>query len=561
MNNVISVQRLQKAYKLYVKPSDRLKEALIPFGKKRHQDFYALDNITFNLFPGQSMGIVGRNGSGKSTLLKILAGVLSPTTGEVFVRGRVGSLLELGGGFNPELSGRENAEIQLMLNGEEREGDEAVERIVAFSELGEFINQPVKKYSSGMFMRLAFACATVHSPEVLIVDEALAVGDAHFVKKCMDRMQTLLAQGTTMLFVSHDLESIRRLCDCTLFLDRGKQLGFGPTPEIAEQYMAFLREEEINAHSPTSLEAKESDAKLICEGLFQVQGTIDLAEQRLFVSGYWPWYTEIASGVSARYSPQGGGNVSFRTRGNRLALSFLRGGGFRLPKIVIDHRLNNAAIENDLPFLSAQLAPIQVRNVVYTLPPGEHIVSIVAGDSKTAWLGGESFFEEQPPAYNHVENWESDLAKRTVIYGDRKAVITNVELLDFDGKPVREVLSGNIVRLRVHAVRKGEVHGVSIGYKVHNHLSVGMFGTSTLEEQYILSDLALNWTVEFMFKVNLKGGEYTISCAIASVNGSKNIIHHYIDVSINFKIDHYSRRTIWGEFHNPTAICIGERYI
>lgn len=561
MKTVISVQGLQKAYKLYAKPSDRLKEALIPFGKKRHQDFYALNDINFSLSPGQSMGIVGRNGSGKSTLLKILAGVLSPTAGQVSVHGRVASLLELGGGFNPELSGRENAEIQMLLNGEEREENEVIERIVAFAELGEFIDQPVKKYSSGMFMRLAFACATVRSPEVLIVDEALAVGDAHFVKKCMDRMQTLLEQGTTMLFVSHDLESIRRLCGYTLFLDRGKQLGFGPTPEIAEQYIAFLREMEMNGHSPKSFEAKETDTRLIRESLFQVQGTVDLAEQRIFVSGYWPWYTDIASGLSARYSPQGGGKISFRTRGNRLALSFLRGGGFRLPKIIIDHNPSNITIENDLPFLSAQLAPIQVRNVVYMLPQGEHVVSIIAEDSKTAWLGGESFLEDQQPAYSHVENWEAGLAERTVIYGDRKAVITNVELLDFGGNPIHEAFSGDTVRLRVHAVRQGEVHGVSIGYKVHNHLSVGMFGTSTLEEQYILSDTALKWTVEFVFQVNLKGGDYTISCAISSVNGSINITHHYIDISTTLKIDHYSRRTVWGEFHNPTRIRIGEQYI
>lgn len=561
MNTVITVQGLQKAYKLYAKPSDRLKEALIPFGKKRHQNFYALKDINFSLFSGQSLGIVGKNGSGKSTLLKILAGVLSPSSGQVSVFGRVGSLLELGGGFNPELTGRENAEIQLMLNGDVGRGRDAVESIVNFAELGDFIDQPVKKYSSGMFMRLAFACATARLPEVFIVDEALAVGDAYFVKKCMDRMQTLLAQGTTMLFVSHDLESIRRLCDCALFLDKGQQIGFGPTPEIAEQYIAFLREMEMNSHSTPRREEKKVSDILITESLFQVQGAIDLAEQRLFVSGYWPWYTDITSGLSARYSPQAGGKVLFKTRGNRLALSFLRGGGFRLPKIFIDNCPCNLTIENDVPFLAAQLAPMQVRNVAYMLSPGEHVISIIAEDAKTAWLGGECFFDEQQLVYNPVENWETELTQRTTVYGDRKAVITNVELLNFYGEPVRNVLSGDMIRLRIHAARKGNVHGISIGYKVQNHLSVGMFGTSTREEQYVLSDIASNWVVEFLFPLPMRGGDYTISCAIASVRGSTNIIHHYVDVAAVVTIEHYSRRTIWGEFYNPTQICIGEQHI
>lgn len=448
-----------------------------------------------------------------------------------------------------------------MLNGEGGDNRDAMEGIVAFAELGDFIDQPVKKYSSGMFMRLAFSCATVLSPEVLIVDEALAVGDAYFVKKCMDRMQMLLAQGTTMLFVSHDLESVRRLCDCTLFLNKGEQMGFGPTPEIAEQYVAFLREMETGGYPATSSEKKDVDATPLLKSLFQVQGPIDLAEQRLFVSGYWPWVTDIASGLSARYSPQGGGEVTFRTTGNRLALSFLRGGGFSLPKIFIDHRPYDLTIENDVPFLEPRLAPLQIRNFVRALPSGEHIVSIVAQDSKTAWLGGESFFEEQQPVYRSAENWESSLAPRTTIYGDRKAVITNVELLDFSGEPVHGVSSGDMVRLRIHAARQGEVHNVSIGYKVQNRLSVGMFGTTTLEEQYALNDEASTWTVEFLFPVPLKGGEYTIACAVASVSGSTNIIHHYIDVATVVTVEHYSRRTVWGEFYNPVQISFGEWYI
>lgn len=556
MNTVITVRNLQKAYKLYAKPSDRLKEALLPFRKKRHRDFYALKDINFTLASGQSLGIIGKNGSGKSTLLKILAGVLSPSAGRVSVLGRIGSLLELGGGFNPDLSGRENAKIQLMLNGEPANSNEALESIVAFAELGDFIDQPVKKYSSGMFMRLAFASATTLSPEVLIVDEALAVGDAFFVKKCMDRIQTLLAQGTTLLFVSHDLESVRRLCDYALFLDHGEQMGFGPTPEIAEQYVAFLRDMEAQVHTTTNDERKDTETTPLFKSLFLVQGAVDLAEQRLFISGSWPWFTDVASGLSARQSPKGGGKAAFRVTGNRLALSFLRGGGFSFPKVFIDNHPCNLSIENDVPFLDASLAPLQIRNFTWGLTPGEHVVSVIAQDATSAWLGGGCALEEPQLSYTPVEGWESALAQRTTICGDRKAVITNVELLDFSGVPVSSVRSGDMVRLRVHVARRDEVRNVSIGYKVQNRLSVGMFGTSTLEEHYALDEQASNWAVEFLFSVPLRGDEYTIACAVVSVDGVTNIVHHYIDISAVVNVDHYSNRTIWGEFYNPTQIRI-----
>lgn len=195
----IKVENLTKIYKLYDKPVDRLKESLNIFGKKYHKDFYALNEVCFEINKGDAVGIVGKNGSGKSTLLKIITGVLTPSFGSVTVNGRVSALLELGAGFNPEYTGLENIYLQGLLMGYDKEAMHTrVDAILRFADIGEFINQPVKGYSSGMFARLAFAVAINVEPDILIVDEALAVGDMVFQAKCMARMISLMERGVTV---------------------------------------------------------------------------------------------------------------------------------------------------------------------------------------------------------------------------------------------------------------------------------------------------------------------------------------------------------------------------
>lgn len=219
---VIQVDGLSKLFSLYERPSDRLKEALHLSGSKRHRDFFAIRNISFVVRQGESLGVIGRNGSGKSTLLKILAGVLTPTEGRVQVKGRVSSLLELGAGFNPQLTGLENIYLQGTLMGFSRKDMQGrIPAILAFADIGEFIRQPVKHYSSGMFVRLAFACAISVDPDILMVDEALAVGDIFFQNKCFRRLDELKRAGTTLLFVSHDIGTVKQLCTHALWLDRG----------------------------------------------------------------------------------------------------------------------------------------------------------------------------------------------------------------------------------------------------------------------------------------------------------------------------------------------------
>jgi len=238
-NIVIKVSGLTKIYKLYNSPVDRLKESLNPFRKKYHRDFYALNNISFEIEKGETVGIVGKNGAGKSTLLKILTGVLAPTSGNVTVNGRISALLELGAGFNPELSGIENVYFSGILMGYTRdEINERLDNILSFADIGEFARQPVKTYSSGMFVRLAFSVAINVAPEILIVDEALSVGDAFFQAKCMAKMKKMIDDGVTLLFVSHDTISIKSLCHKAILLKDGIMVADDTADKVVDMYVS-----------------------------------------------------------------------------------------------------------------------------------------------------------------------------------------------------------------------------------------------------------------------------------------------------------------------------------
>ena len=236
----ISLKNVSKCYKRYSHPVDRLKEILLP--NKSHADnFWALQEINLKVAQGETLGIIGQNGSGKSTLLQIIAGTLTPTTGEVGVNGRVSALLELGSGFNPEFTGRQNVFFNGQILGLSREEVEAkFDDIAAFAEIGDFIDRPVKTYSSGMAVRLAFAVVANTEPKILIVDEALAVGDAKFQARCMKRIRLLKEQGVTILFVSHDSSTIKMLCQRAVLLNHGKVLEVGNPKDVVNRYIALL---------------------------------------------------------------------------------------------------------------------------------------------------------------------------------------------------------------------------------------------------------------------------------------------------------------------------------
>ena len=255
MNDIaIGVQNVSKVYRLYDDPLDRLKESLHPLRKKYHRDFYALKDVCFEVKKGETVGIIGKNGSGKSTLLKILTGVLTASNGHVVTYGKVLALLELGAGFNPELTGIENIYFNGALLGATREEmDAKLEAILAFADIGEFVCQPVKTYSSGMVVRLAFAVIANMDAEILIVDEALAVGDAFFVQKCMRFLRKFIETGT-LVFVSHDSGAVLNLCSRAIWLSEGDLQADGTPKKITEAYLANLYEAQqgISAISPIS---------------------------------------------------------------------------------------------------------------------------------------------------------------------------------------------------------------------------------------------------------------------------------------------------------------------
>ena len=237
----IQVKGVEKAYKLYDKPSDRLKEALGLSRKKKYKEHYALKGVDLAIRQGETVGIIGTNGSGKSTILKIITGVLNPTAGEVTVNGRISALLELGAGFNMEYNGIENIYLNgTMIGFTKKEIDARMEDILSFADIGEYVNQPVKTYSSGMFVRLAFAVAINIDPEILIVDEALSVGDVFFQAKCYHKFEEFKKMGKTILFVSHDLSSISKYCDRVVLLNQGVKLGEGSPKEMIDAYKQVL---------------------------------------------------------------------------------------------------------------------------------------------------------------------------------------------------------------------------------------------------------------------------------------------------------------------------------
>ena len=263
-NIAVSLQNISKVYKLYDKPIDRLKESLHPLKKKYHKDFYALKNINLEIKKGEVLGIVGVNGAGKSTLLKIISGVLTPSSGRLNIHGRINAILELGSSLKPEMTGRENIRLNLQINGIEKDREKITDEIIEFADIGEHIDQPVKSYSSGMTARLGFGIATSTDPDVLIVDEVLAVGDVLFQRKCYSRIEKLFKDGKTVIFVSHSAQSVVEFCSRAILL-YDREIILDDTPKKVTDYyqkLVFSKDkrkvlDEING----KVEIKEQEQK------------------------------------------------------------------------------------------------------------------------------------------------------------------------------------------------------------------------------------------------------------------------------------------------------------
>ena len=288
MKNIIEVKNVNKIYKLYKHKKDRLKEALSPSRKKYHKDFYALKKIDFNVKSGEVIGLVGENGAGKSTLLKVITSVLTPNNGEVNVEGKISALIELGAGFNPDYTGMENIYLYGTLMGLKKEEiKRKIDSILDFADIGDFIYQPVKTYSSGMFARISFSVAINVDPDILIVDEALSVGDVFFQAKCYKKFDEFKKNGKTILFVTHDMSTIIKYCDRAVLLHKGQILKSGEPRDIIDAYKKLLvneheKEEEVLEEkkslgcswkeniflNPNSLEYGDKTAEIMDFGLF-----------------------------------------------------------------------------------------------------------------------------------------------------------------------------------------------------------------------------------------------------------------------------------------------------
>lgn len=275
MEPIIKIEHLNKIYELYDKPVDRLKEALSIKRKNYHTEYFALHDLSLEIQKGENIGIVGTNGAGKSTLLKIVTGVLTPTSGIVNVNGKISALLELGAGFNPEYTGLENIYLNgTMMGYSEEEMKEKVNSIIEFADIGEFINQPVKTYSSGMFARLAFAVAINVEPEILIIDEALSVGDVFFQAKCFKKMNEIQKLGTTIIIVSHDMGSIIKYCDRAILLHKGKLIMEDKAKKVVDLYKQIIVNQYNEEEDPSIVLMTEDSS----DALLQEQSYSDIAK-------------------------------------------------------------------------------------------------------------------------------------------------------------------------------------------------------------------------------------------------------------------------------------------
>ncbi len=324
---VVRVSDLSKCYQMYATPQDRLKQSLLPraqrlFGRepKRYFDeFWALREISFDIRRGDTLGVIGRNGSGKSTLLQMLCGTLTPTAGEIDVNGRVAALLELGAGFNPEFTGRENVYLNATVLGLSRgEVESRFDSIAAFADIGEFIDRPVKTYSSGMYVRLAFAVVAHVDADILVIDEALAVGDAVFGQKCMRFLRRFKEHGT-LIFVSHDTSAVLNLCDSAIWLDKGRAQMRGSAQEVANAYLRFTAEQVYGE----TVEVRGIEGGTLPEALSDIAPAVDESTRiALFdnISNADGWTTGKATIVNADLRTQAGEVLGVFAGGERVRL-------------------------------------------------------------------------------------------------------------------------------------------------------------------------------------------------------------------------------------------------
>ena len=395
MNSII-VENVSKKYDIYSEQRDRLKEILSVSGKKYHSEYYALNDISFEVKRGETFGIIGTNGSGKSTLLKLITGVAHPSQGKISVAGRISALLELGAGFNRNYTGIENIYLNgTMMGFSKKEMSQKIDKIIEFADIGDFIYQPVKTYSSGMFARLAFSVAISIEPEILIVDEALSVGDVFFQNKCYRKFEELRSKGITVLFVSHDIGTIKQLCSRVLWIEQGKQMMVGDSVEVCNQYLNLINSKRANEYEKESNKDIDFDRKNVVKGIVGPAKKFDLdSYPEITYSGESILSDEVKI-ISAFLVNAEGKRVSTCNAGEKYTLSLIFHSKISISKCIAGFVLETVKglwIINCNSESTGNKAPFEVKKNSYNrveftfeMPPivnGDYVMSVALSEGE-----------------------------------------------------------------------------------------------------------------------------------------------------------------------------------
>lgn len=473
-SSAVSVQNVSKKFRLFGSPKERFWEALHPFNKKYHREFWALKDISFEVAKGMTLGIIGRNGSGKSTLLQIICSVLRPTSGEVRVNGRISALLELGAGFNPQFTGRDNVILNGALMGfTRREMEERLPSIEKFADIGEFFDQPVKTYSSGMFVRLAFAGAINVDPDILIVDEALAVGDAKFQHKCYNKFLEFQKKGKTILFVSHSTDAIVRHCDYAVLLENGKVLESGEPKTVMNCYLDLLFTGKLHEYAPTPV--------LIEEG--------------------YKGFNIIHFGKKYYAFSQSLGRIDISS--------------------VVEQKMSEWLMDNKC-FIGSSINEVKQLVNKSVLPDGSpSVLSLEESKPEKKDTEIESFLNEIPDTDNCVNRRSYN--KNEYRYGDRRAEIIDYLIVAGKEYDPTTIVSGEVINIYVKIKYYQEIEDPMTGFAIKTIDGIDVYGISTKGMKVELQSIDAPLTVAvFKWSIVLKlaRGDYFIDIGCGEyVNG------------------------------------------
>lgn len=537
----VSLQSVSKKYPVYETPWDRLREALSRGRRSRHREFWALNGIDLDIAPGVTLGVLGQNGAGKSTLLQVIAGILEPTAGRVSVRGRVSTILELGAGFNPEFTGRENSYLSGYLMGlSPRQMREKEDEIAAFAEIGEFLDQPVKSYSTGMYVRLAFAVAINLDPDVLLIDEVLAVGDLYFQHKCVRKIREFQENGKTIVFVTHDVESVRGLCHEAIILDYSRLVARGSAGEICNRYMALIDEKE-KAVQPRFSAGEKALARGEGRVVFDFYQEFDRARKEApyldsspellspvqYPAGSGPlpaimahpdsrisWELEVPPGSSIllaaavlpevwdRISEPAVFRLSIQARGEEKILWEATLDPRRRPD---DRELKPARVD------LGGFAGLRAGVVFSTSSP--------SGTPQAAWACWV-----RPRLLAAAAGGEADgavgeqMATHYSRHGRREAEIVGLEIENARGESARLFQAGEEMLLKVRLKLNSDVAGLVVGNIFRNRLGLNVFGMNTEWFGLPAEDCRRgeSLTVIFRHRLDLAGGSYSVNPAASA---------------------------------------------